>query len=784
MLNKTYKKAYPFTLSQVSLTPNTKLYNSMIKNAAYILSLDNDRLLYAFRTYAKLDTKGVESYGGWEGPWSDIRGEFLGHFICACVNMYESFKLKDIDYALLFKSKVDYIVDALRECQIAIAQIDEDGYPRTFGYLSGFSSSQLDDLEAQKEATSWGGVPYYVFHKTLMGLVDAYIHLENDVALRTAIDMAYYFKSRIDKLDEITKEKMVNTKRYPLGFYKEFGGMHDILIKLYVITKDEEILNLSKVFDRKWFRDMLIEDRDELAVNMEHANSEIPCVSGMATYYEMFGDENYKDGVLNFLKWMKEGHTFPTGGASGASGYPDYGAELFNYPNIFFDHVTTNKGYPNYESGESCCSHNINKIGDDAFSWTLNPQIGHEFEKRFVNVVLGQQHPDTGMFIYFQDLKQGSRKKWGTPDDSFWCCYCSGIEAFSSLTKGAYYYNKENLYINNYIDSTVEYEDLGLTLRTETNFPYDGRVKLGFQLKQAEQINLSLRIPDWVSQSVEFYLNGEKLEDLGKVGSMHEISRIFENGDVLEFTFGYSLNTIPMPDRPEYVAVKYGPNILAACTLPYVMHDGDEESLLEKFTPTGVPCEFRVRLEGGAVTYKPISKIVDEVYNGYTIISKPRKEIVIDEVIIGDLQSEENHAANGTNIQRGFKNGKNFVEAHKNGYIDYKLKVEPYKTMYLKLLYWGSDISGNILETSFIRLFDIQVLDESKKQFESIATQYLQNESPQEWYHINYPIPKHLTIGKYEITVRILAKPFGTINGIAGGIYEKVQVHTYESETC
>ena len=784
MITANYRKAQAFNLSEVSLTPGTELYNKMMKNAEFLLWLDSDRLLCCFRDYARLDKKGAESYGGWEGPWSDIRGEFMGHYICACTNMYENFRLIDVDYANKFKNRIDYIVAELRKCQVAIAEINEDGYPRAFGYLSGFSSNQLDYLETQKDPTSWGGVPYYVFHKTLMGLVDAYVYVKNELALTIAKDMCNYFKTRIDKLDEETKEKMVNTRRYPLGFYKEFGGMHDILLKLYAITEDENILELSKAFDRKWFRDMLIEDRDELAVNMEHANSEIPCVSGMVTQYNLFGDEAYKTGVINFLNWMKDGHAFPTGGASGASGYPDYGAELFNYPNIFFDHATTNKGYAGYESGESCCAHNLNKIGADAFSWTLDPVIGDEFEKRFVNVALGQQHPQTGMFVYFQELKQGSRKKWGMPDDSFWCCYCSGIEAFSSLTKGAFYHNNEKLYINNYVDSTVAYEELGLKLRTETNFPYDGKVKLNLELKNPTKMSIFLRIPSWTSKAVEICVNGEKLEKLAEAGTMHEISREFKNGDVIEFTFGFALTTIPMPDRPEYVAVKYGPNIIVPCTLPYLMHEGNEEELLAKFMPTGVPCEFRVRLEGGAAVYKPISKIVDEVYNGYTIISEPREEIVVDEVVVGSKASEEKHCLAGENMGRGFKNGKKFVEAKKNGNISCKLKVLGNKRMYIKLLYWGSDMSGNVLETSFLRLFDIQVLNEARNEFESIATQYLQSESPAEWYHINYPIPKHLTENKEEVTVRILAKAFGSIEGVAGGIYEKIQMHTYEKETC
>ena len=55
----------------------------------YLLSLEPDRLLWAFRANAGLPTPG-QPYGGWEDPGCEVRGQFLGHWLTAMSMLYRS----------------------------------------------------------------------------------------------------------------------------------------------------------------------------------------------------------------------------------------------------------------------------------------------------------------------------------------------------------------------------------------------------------------------------------------------------------------------------------------------------------------------------------------------------------------------------------------------------------------------------------------------------------------------------------------------------------------------
>ena len=212
--------------------------------------------------------------------------------------------------------------------------------------------------------------------------------------------------------------------------------MLDVLVSVYSVTQKQSHLDLVRHFDRSWFRDMLSSNNDQLGANAEHSNTELPVVVGLAnlstTLLTPPQSTVYETAVLNFLGWMQTGHEFITGGVSGKSAYPspiDYNSELFNSPQLLDRQINGTPGHPGQQSGESCCAHNLQKSTTYAFQWTHSCRWADEWEKRFVNCVMAQQHPTTGMFLYNLNLKQASTKGYGTPNDSFWCCYGTGRTA-------------------------------------------------------------------------------------------------------------------------------------------------------------------------------------------------------------------------------------------------------------------------------------------------------------------------------------------------------------------
>jgi uncharacterized protein len=52
------------------------------------MMVHSDQLLWTFRRNAGLFTPG-EPLGGWESPDSEVRGQFLGHYLSAAALLYK-----------------------------------------------------------------------------------------------------------------------------------------------------------------------------------------------------------------------------------------------------------------------------------------------------------------------------------------------------------------------------------------------------------------------------------------------------------------------------------------------------------------------------------------------------------------------------------------------------------------------------------------------------------------------------------------------------------------------
>jgi uncharacterized protein len=148
---KIAKRAFPFSLSQVRLLEGP-FKRALELDHRYLLSLDVDRLLYNFRTVAKLPAVAKPASGA-EEPTCELRGHFLGHYLSACAMMYAGTGDERL------KQNVARLVAGLAECQKTIGN----------GYVSAFPEEFIDRVMACKPV--WA--PWYTLHKIYAGLLDA-----------------------------------------------------------------------------------------------------------------------------------------------------------------------------------------------------------------------------------------------------------------------------------------------------------------------------------------------------------------------------------------------------------------------------------------------------------------------------------------------------------------------------------------------------------------------------------------------------------------------------------
>lgn len=751
-----------------------EVYSRMVTNAQYLISLDPDRILARMRMGCGLSTHGKAPYGGWGG--------FHAHYLRAMCAIYRSMLGVNDEYAQRAREQGLYMLESLRELQLKTGQSEP-----VFGFLTPDVARSVRERgqlmpDSVYSHTNINAV-FYGIHKNIIGGLEAYRTFGEELGLQFAKDMYGALYQELKQYPHEHLEKMMDSRRTS-DLFTEIGGIQSAAWELYRATGDEFYRESADLFRRDWFEDMLLRDEDRLGENMEHANSEIPCVEGMADHYMLTGDGTYRRRVENFIRWNREGHQLANGGVSGRSAFPDYTSELYNYPKRTYFHIMDTDTKRIVTSGESCCSHNLNRICAKILSWDMEPVYGDEWEKRFINAVLPHQNPETGMFVYNLKLKTNAYKNWGLPTSSFWCCYGTGVEVYGSLTDGAFFYNDESVVANLYMPCELTLPERGLRITEETDYPNDPRVCFTIHTQTPQEFDLVLRIPGWLTEDACLTVNGQRLSAPEK-GKMYHLKRVFADGDRVELELPFALRYERMPDRPEYVAVFYGPNLLVLCGdggLHYVL--GDAQHLLDHMEQVG-KCIFTAKFhdhgDGEAnFIYKPLRRVTDEVYCGYTHVAQPPKTVVTDCVSYGDSADMAAHGFKGVGERIDYQAEHTmlhttYTHVSEHGQLWFTLKSHRDKEMLLRLYFDGS-------ATAFIHkfaghgvfpLFDIQI-QKPDGSFQTVCTKSLENDFPGKIYYENFVLPRALTAGREELTIRLMARDFhdnlGAIERLADGL--------------
>jgi uncharacterized protein len=507
--------ATPFPLKQVRLLSGP-FQQQMEINTRYLHELPNDRLLHTFRLTAGLPSS-AHPFGGWEDPKGELRGHLSGgHYLSACALTVANTG----DTAL--KKKADELVAELAKCQ------KKNGG----GYLSAFPTEEFDRLRAGKNV--WA--PFYTYHKIMAGLLDMATFAGNDPALEMAEGMAAWAARWAKALTDSQLQRILNV---------EYGGMNEALYNLYALTGREEYLALGDRFSHRDFFEPLEERRDEL--KGLHVNTHIPQVIGAARRYELTGESRYRDIADYFWSEVTSRRSYSTGNTSN-----------FEHWNSAPDELATELGP---DTAECCCAYNMLKLTRHLFAWTGGASLMDYYERTLVNSRLGTQDPD-GLKMYYYPLAAGFWKTYGTAFDSFWCCTGTGMEEFAKFADTIYYHDAENLYVNLFIASELDWPEKRLRLRQETKFPEEEGTVLTFAAERPVKLALNLRAPEW-AYDLDVKLNGAPQNLFSAPGTFLAIERTWQPGDKLEIGFKMHLTTEPIPGDPTLQAVLYGPLVLA-----------------------------------------------------------------------------------------------------------------------------------------------------------------------------------------------------------------------------
>jgi DUF1680 family protein len=510
--------ALPFRLEDVKIL-DLDLLRMRGQTLQYMLALNSDRLLHNFRVNANLPSSAEPLYNR-ESPTNGWRGHYVGHFLSACAQMYASTGDARI------KAKADAIVTELAKCQ---AQLGDKGY------LSAFSESSFDDLEAGRPAA----VVWYALHKIMAGLFDVYESWQNPQALQVLERMAAWTDWRTGRIPEEQMQRTLQT---------EFGGMNEVLANLSAVTGNPRYLVVAKRFDHHVVMDPAAQGRDTLTGL--HANTQVPKFIGAAREFELTGDPYYRDAAQFFWQQVVLHRSYVTGGNSVSEHFR-------TPPDVLASELTD-------LTQETCNTYNMLKLTNHLFSWHAEPQYADYYERAFLNHILATPNPAEGSPLYYLGMQPGQWKVHFVPHEGFFCCSGTGLENFSKLGEGFYFHNDQSLWVNLFFASEVHWKGKGVTIRQETRFPEEAGTRLVIQAKSPARFNLNVRIPYW-AENASVAINGKPWEPSEKLApsSYAKIDRTWKNGDYVEVKLPMRLHLQAIPDDPKLAAFMYGPLVLA-----------------------------------------------------------------------------------------------------------------------------------------------------------------------------------------------------------------------------
>ena len=765
------ERLYPneFSLSDVKLLDGP-FKHARDLNIAVLLKYDIDRLLQPYLKEAGLPEKG-QRFPNWAG----LDGHVGGHYLSAMAMNYAA--TKDAEC----KRRMEYMIAELKACQETNTK-DHSGWG--VGYVGGVPNSEKiwSDLQKGEFApfrAAW--VPWYNVHKMYAGLRDAWVYTGNEDAKTIFLKFCDWAINITASLSDVQMQSLLEI---------EHGGMNETFADAYQMTGDKKYLTAAKRFSHKMLLDAMAAGNDNL--DNKHANTQVPKAIGFARIGELSNDNTFEKGGSFFWETVTANRSLAFGGNSRREFFPSVGAST-----DFVNEV---------EGPESCNSYNMLRLTEDLFRADPSAKYADYYERTLYNHILSTQHPGHGGYVYFTPARPRHYRVYSAPNQGMWCCVGSGMENHGKYNQFIYTHKKDSLFLNLFIASELSWKEKGITIKQETQFPYEEQTKLTIAEGNSD-FALMIRYPSWVKEgALKIIVNGKAIPVTAHPSSYIAVSRNWKKGDVIQVMLPMHNSIEYMPNVPNYIAVMHGPVLLGAKTgtedliglvaddsrwghiasgkklpidkAPIIIED-NVASLTNKLKPlAGKPLTFTttgIKLVNPVdVVFEPFFNIHDARYMMYwmalsnnqyrsyldslAIIEKEKlalQQRTIDFVAPGEQQPEADHAMQRQNSNTGNNVDEFWRDARNEGYFSYNLNTNKETGLSLSVRYWGNE-RGN-------RKFDIYI-DDVKLATEDISGKWNQ----QKFQNIEYPIPDSLVKGKENIRVKFQAIAGNT----AGAVYD------------
>ena len=450
------------------------------------------------------------------------------------------------------EAKADEWID-----KVAAAQLP-DGYLDTYFTLRDINQ-RWTNIEAHED--------YNAGH-----LIEAAVAYYNVTGKKKLLDVAIRLANHIDST-------------FRLGNKKWFSGHEEIelsLVKLYRVTNDDRYLKLADwylqqrgkggiyTYGKTWFTPAYWQDLKPVKDQTEitgHAVRAMYLYTGAADVAALTGDNGYMTAMQKVWEDVVYRNMYITGGIGSAGDNEGF---------------TKDYDLPNEDAYcETCASVGMVLWNQRMCQLTGDSKYIDVLERSLYNGALDGLSLSGDHFFYDNVLAsngQHQRREWfGTA-----CCPANIARLVTSV--GNYIYGKSNdgIWVNLFVGSNtnIKLSNTDVAVTMETNYPWDGKVKINIDPTKKANFKLYIREPGWLSSEssekdiymdpvsrenrrmYSFILNGKEITGHNENG-YEVIETDWKKGDVLEFE--YPMEIRQMVAKPEVkvdnsrIALQRGP---------------------------------------------------------------------------------------------------------------------------------------------------------------------------------------------------------------------------------
>lgn len=393
----------------------------------------------------------------------------------------------------------------------------------------------------------------------------------------------YYEATRDDRVIEFMRKYFIyqrkNIEKRPLESWAMARGAENIyaIYWLYNITGEEFLLDLADIIFKQtldwidlftnfpytrpikyyydWNKFRELKFHELINYHSHHVVNVAMGIKYPALYYQFSGKEEHKKAIElaidNLIKYHGVANGMFTGDEHLSGRSPSQGTELCAVVEFMFS------------------LQNVIKVSEE------NIRYVDLLEKVAYNALPATFTEDMCAHQYDQQVNQvlvsiAKRDWYNNNDDSnifglepnFGCCTANMHQGWPKFVKNLWFATIDGgLSAVAYAPSKVntKINGIDITVREETDYPFNGSIKFTFECKEKVAFPLRLRIPTWC-ESGELRVNGRRFSNVTQ-GRYYKIQREWNNGDTVELRLPMRIRTNSWINNS--ISIERGPLVFA-----------------------------------------------------------------------------------------------------------------------------------------------------------------------------------------------------------------------------